>query len=643
MSKNIYQVYTTNPITTNASTDLMYFGQSPYGSGNDAAMTYANFAAQFGTPYTPAALTSTNDTNVTITLGGTPSTALLEATSLTLGWTGQLAVSRGGTGSSSFSSGSVIYSNGTILTQDNANFNWNDTNYTLAITQPSTLATLESVLIVTSDPSGSHGHGNHIQIAGNPNGGGTIFRTGTVANDSWIQITGGDHTTTGGGTIYLNGNAASESGAEGCVQTTFGLSTSSFQMYDYTQSSLLFQLNNAGILQLPNLNANSALSTDASHNVTAIASATAGYVLTSNGAGSAPTFQATSSGSITIDSDNGSATGSTITFTAVNGDNNSGSTVNFSASGSTVVLNVTDSNENTLFGLNSGNNTQSGSNNAAFGWNTLLGLTGGAGNTAIGAQALQALQSGSDNVAVGYESLFTSTADTNNVGVGTFALYLLNGGSNNVSIGYNTGADLLTGSSNLLLGTSSGSSYGSSESNNICLNTNGVETPGENNVLRIGAGTGSSTGQLNSAYINGIYSNSQPASATVEYVTIDNTTGLLGVTTSASGGITWTSPSSSESMVSSNGYFTRGLSQVVMTLPITASAGDTFIISNTSAAGFMIAQNSGQYINYGNLTTTTGTGGNITSTAIGDTLTIVCSVPNTGFQVVSAIGELNVT
>ena len=47
MSKNILQVYTANPITTNQSTDLMYFGQSPYGLLNDAGMTFANFAAQF--------------------------------------------------------------------------------------------------------------------------------------------------------------------------------------------------------------------------------------------------------------------------------------------------------------------------------------------------------------------------------------------------------------------------------------------------------------------------------------------------------------------------------------------------------------------------------------------------------------------
>lgn len=44
------------------------------------------------------ALTATPDTNVTITLGGTPSTALLKASSITLGWAGTLSIARGGTG-----------------------------------------------------------------------------------------------------------------------------------------------------------------------------------------------------------------------------------------------------------------------------------------------------------------------------------------------------------------------------------------------------------------------------------------------------------------------------------------------------------------------------------------------------------------
>lgn len=45
-----------------------------------------------------SALTKTDDTNVTLTLGGSPTTALVNAASLTLGWTGTLAVARGGIG-----------------------------------------------------------------------------------------------------------------------------------------------------------------------------------------------------------------------------------------------------------------------------------------------------------------------------------------------------------------------------------------------------------------------------------------------------------------------------------------------------------------------------------------------------------------
>jgi hypothetical protein len=55
--------------------------------------------ASLGIPViTPAALTKTDDTNVTISLGGTPASALLQSVSMTLGWNGVLSISRGGTG-----------------------------------------------------------------------------------------------------------------------------------------------------------------------------------------------------------------------------------------------------------------------------------------------------------------------------------------------------------------------------------------------------------------------------------------------------------------------------------------------------------------------------------------------------------------
>lgn len=64
-----------------------WFGNS---SGVSAAPTYNNLGA----------LTAVNDTNVALTLGGTPATALAKAVSLTLNWIGQLSVTRGGTGAS---------------------------------------------------------------------------------------------------------------------------------------------------------------------------------------------------------------------------------------------------------------------------------------------------------------------------------------------------------------------------------------------------------------------------------------------------------------------------------------------------------------------------------------------------------------
>lgn len=63
------------------------------------------------------ALSRVNDTNVTLTLGGTPTTALLEATSLTLGWTGALSRARGGFGTDvSATTGIPLLSVGSLST-----------------------------------------------------------------------------------------------------------------------------------------------------------------------------------------------------------------------------------------------------------------------------------------------------------------------------------------------------------------------------------------------------------------------------------------------------------------------------------------------------------------------------------------------
>lgn len=83
-----------NRLAGNTTTTKQYLSQT--GTGTDSASPV--WATITGSDITGAALTKSDDTNVTLTLGGTPATALLRAASLTLGWTGQLAISRGGTG-----------------------------------------------------------------------------------------------------------------------------------------------------------------------------------------------------------------------------------------------------------------------------------------------------------------------------------------------------------------------------------------------------------------------------------------------------------------------------------------------------------------------------------------------------------------
>lgn len=83
----LHNVYI-NPATL-ANNDLLQ-----YDSADQLWKNESLSSAGIQPTITPGALTKTDDTNVTLTLGGSPSNALLQAVSLTLGWTGTLADSR---------------------------------------------------------------------------------------------------------------------------------------------------------------------------------------------------------------------------------------------------------------------------------------------------------------------------------------------------------------------------------------------------------------------------------------------------------------------------------------------------------------------------------------------------------------------
>src|SRR5277367_5293822 len=78
-------------------------------------------------------------------LGGTyPNPTVTSVAHVT---TGVLPIANGGTGTAGpFTAGSVIFSNGTTLAQDNSNFYWDDTNHALGIgIIPATTAVLDLV------------------------------------------------------------------------------------------------------------------------------------------------------------------------------------------------------------------------------------------------------------------------------------------------------------------------------------------------------------------------------------------------------------------------------------------------------------------------------------------------------------------
>lgn len=129
--------------------------------------------------------------------------------------------------------------------------------------------------------------------------------------------------------------------------------------------------------------------------------------------------------------------------------------------------------------------------------------------------------------------------------------------------------------------------------------------------------------------------------------------GAGGITTSGSGntvtitgsgaGITWsTVTAATQALVAQNGYVINRATAVTLTLPVTAAVGDTFYITGLGAGGWIIAQNGGQQIHFGASATTVGAGGSLASTNRYNTITLVCSVTNTTFNVLASIGNITV-
>lgn len=144
-SGNLSPLFTTS-VTNPTTTPALSFTLSNAGAntwfGNNTGSSAAPAYNSAGT------VTKADDTNVTLTLGGTPTNSVLNSFSITAGWTGTLSTSRGGWGGSasatsplSLSSGTlslpitdnyVLFGTGTSV-QGDADFTFDDSNNHLSI------------------------------------------------------------------------------------------------------------------------------------------------------------------------------------------------------------------------------------------------------------------------------------------------------------------------------------------------------------------------------------------------------------------------------------------------------------------------------------------------------------------------------
>ena len=105
---------------------------------------------------------------------------------------------------------------------------------------------------------------------------------------------------------------------------------------------------------------------------------------------------------------------------------------------------------------------------------------------------------------------------------------------------------------------------------------------------------------------------------------------------------TWSLITASQTAVINNGYICNKAGTLALLLPATAVVGSLLEVTGIGANTTQITQATGQQINFGLLSTTSGASGSLTSTATFDSLRLVCVATDTTWNVISSIGNWTV-
>jgi hypothetical protein len=418
----------------------------------------------------------------------------------------------------------------------------------------------------------------------------------------------------------------------------------------------------------------------------------AGQILTSNGAAALPTWQSGAGATISITGDSGGAiTSGSFTFTGgTTGLTFAGAGTTETLTGTLIVGNggtgrATLTNHGVLVGAGTGAITQlavgttgqvlTGATGADPVWASpaasSISITGDSGGALIGAAftftggttGLTFAGAGSTEtlggdliVANGGTGRTTLTNHGVLVGAGTGAITQLAVGTTGQVLTGATGADpvwaspaassisitgdsggALTGNSFTFTGGSTGLTFAGAGS---------TETLGGDLVVANG-GTGNTTFTAYSVLCagttaTGAFQNVSGLGSSGNVLT-SNGAGALPTWQAAGASFVWSVITANQNAAVNNGYIANKASNLVLTLPTTAAVGTLIEITGMNTAlGWTIAQNVGQQIFFGTSTTTSGTGGSLSSSNIYDAVRLVCNVANTSWIVISSIGNITV-
>lgn len=209
----------------------------------------------------------------------------------------------------------------------------------------------------------------------------------------------------------------------------------------------------------------------------------------------------------------------------------------------------------------------------------------------------------------------------------------------------------LTGSNITFTGGTTGLTFSGSSTTETLTGTLVVSNGGTgratltNHGLLVGAGTSAIT-QLANATNGQLPIGStgvDPVLATLTAgtnISITNGAGTITIAASSVAGFVWSVITANQTASVNNGYFCNKAGTLALALPAVSVVGDTISVTNENTAlGVQFTQAAGQQILIGNTNTTSGATGTLTSSAVGDTLTIVCYTANTVWRVNSIVGN----